>query len=67
MPTVNRTFVNTTLLSALAATALLFVTACAGREPAPVTTSTTTTENQQVPAPIAPATTTTVTQQVHTY
>jgi hypothetical protein len=61
---------NTMLLSALAGAALLFVTACASHEPAPVTTSTTTTETQQVPAPIAPvpaATTTTETQQVHTY
>jgi hypothetical protein len=58
---------NTMLLSGLGAAALLSVTACATHEPAPVTTSTTTTETQQVPAPIAPVTTTTETQQVHTY
>ena len=60
---------NTMLLRALAGAALLFVTACARDEPAPVTSSTTTTETREVPVvpTVAPTTTTTETQQVHTY
>jgi hypothetical protein len=60
---------NTILLRALAGASLLFVTACASHEPAPVTTSTTTTQTREVPIvpTVGPATTTTETQQVHTY
>lgn len=57
---------KTILLSSIAGAAILFVSACASHDApvAPVTTSTTTTETDQVAAPV-PATTTTET--VHSY
>jgi len=54
---------NTILLCTLAVGAMILISACAS-EPAPVTTSTTTTSETHV-APVVPSTTTTET--VHTY
>jgi hypothetical protein len=57
---------KTILLSTIGTAAILFVSACASHDaaPVPVTTSTTTTETDQAVVP-APATTTTET--VHSY
>lgn len=56
---------KTILLSLLAPAVLLSFAACASHEPAPVSTTTTTSETHEVQA-MPPATTTT-TQEVHSY
>jgi hypothetical protein len=61
---------KTILLSAIGTAAILFVSACASHDvaPVPVSTSTTTTETDQAVAPVAPVPAqTTTTETVHSY